>query len=92
MLDASSIGIVLEVYRPERAALTSLLEGLGPDDWGSATECPAYTVKGVVTHILGDDLSLLSRQRDQAENGLSFLIAETPGSDFRIAAARLIES
>ncbi len=83
MLDASSIGIVLEVYRPERAALTSLLEGLGPDDWGCATECPAYTVKGVVTHILGDDLSLLSRQRDQAENGLSFLIAETPGSDFR---------
>jgi hypothetical protein len=57
-------------------------------------------VKGVATHILGDDLSLLSRQRDQAENGLSLLIAELPGSDFRtlldtfndrwVAAARFL--
>ena len=86
--------------RPERSALTSLLEGLGPDEWVRTTECPAYTVKGVVTHILGDDLSLLSRQRDQAEDGLSFLIAEIPGSDFRtlldtfndrwVAAARFL--
>ena len=83
MLDASAIGTVLEVYRPERSALTSLLERLGPDEWGRSTECPAYSVKGVATHILGDDLSLLSRQRDQAENGLSFLSAEMPGSDFR---------
>jgi len=34
-------------------------------------------------HILGDDLSLLSRQRDQAENGLSLLLPELPGSDLR---------
>lgn len=100
MLDASSIGTVLEVYRPERSALTSLLEGLGPDEWERSTECPADSVKGVATHILGDDLSLLSRQRDQAENGLSFLSAEMPGSDFRtqldtfndrwVAAARFL--
>jgi uncharacterized protein (TIGR03083 family) len=75
--------MVLEVYRPERSTLTSLLEGLGPDEWERSTECPAYSVKGVATHILGDDLSLLSRQRDQAENGLSLLVPELPGSDFR---------
>ena len=80
MLDASSIGTILEVYRPERSTLTSLLEGLGPDEWGRSTECPAYSVKGVAMHILGDDLSLLSRQRDQAENGLSLLLPELPGS------------
>ncbi len=83
MLDGSSIGMILEVYRPERSTLTELLRGLGRDEWELSTECPAYSLKGVATHILGDDLSLLSRQRDQAENGLSFLIEEFPGSDFR---------
>jgi uncharacterized protein (TIGR03083 family) len=83
VLDASFIGTILEVYRPERSTLTGLLGGLGPDEWGQSTECPAYSVKGVATHILGDDLSLLSRQRDQAENGLSLLLPELPGSDVR---------
>src|ERR1039458_828756 len=92
--------MILEVYRPERSTLTSLLDGLSPDEWRRSTECPAYSVKGVATHILGDDLSLLSRQRDQAENGPSLLIAELPGSDFRtlldtfndrwVAAARFL--
>ena len=83
MLDASSIGTILEVYRPERSTLTSLLEGLGQNEWGRSTECPAYSVKGVATHILGDDLSLLSRQRDRAEQGLSLLRPELPDADFR---------
>lgn len=48
-----------------------------------STECPLYTLKGVVTHILGDDLSLLSRQRDAAENGLVPLAVEMSGADFR---------
>jgi uncharacterized protein (TIGR03083 family) len=83
MLDASSIRVVLEVYRPERSALLGLLGGLGPGDWGYPTECPEYTVKGIATHILGDDLSLLSRQRDGAEQGLSLLAPELPDADFR---------
>jgi uncharacterized protein (TIGR03083 family) len=83
VLNASSIGGILEVYRPERSTLTTLLEGLSPDEWRRPTECPEYTLKGVAAHILGDDLSLLSRQRDQAEDGLSFLTQELPGSDFR---------
>lgn len=92
--------MVLGVYRPERSNLTTLLEGLDPDEWGRPTECPTYTVKGVATHILGDDVSLLSRQRDRAENGLSILSAEMPSSDFRtllntfndrwVAAARFL--
>jgi uncharacterized protein (TIGR03083 family) len=100
VLDAASIGTILEVYRPERSTLSSLLEGLGPDQWARPTECPEYSVKGVATHILGDELSLLSRQRDKAKNGLSFLIAELPSSDFRtlldtfndrwVAAARFL--
>ena len=82
MLGASSISIVLDVYRPERAALVGLLTGLTPQEWGRPTECPAYTVQGIATHVLGDDLSLLSRQRDGAHDGVSILAQELGGSDF----------
>jgi uncharacterized protein (TIGR03083 family) len=83
MLDAASIRLVLDVYRPERAALLELLGEMDTRDWVRRTECPAYSVKGLAAHVLGDDLSLLSRQRDEAENGLSQLSAELPNADFR---------
>lgn len=83
MLDAESIDLILCELRPERSALLELLRSLGAEEWDHATECPLYSVKGVATHILGDDLSLLSRQRDAAENGLIQLAAELPGVDFR---------
>jgi uncharacterized protein (TIGR03083 family) len=83
MIDADSIAVVLDVLEPERAALIALLEGLEPDDWTRPTECPAYTIKGVATHVLGDDLSLLSRQRDGAEDGLVPLARDRPGADFQ---------
>jgi uncharacterized protein (TIGR03083 family) len=83
MLDGRTISVVLDVLRPEREALIELLRGLDPADWARPTECPAYSVKGVATHVLGDDLSLLSRQRDEAENGLVLLAKEMPGAGFR---------
>ena len=61
MLGAASIDVALRQLRPERAALLSLLEGLEPEQWSRPTECPLYSVKGVALHVLGDDLSLLSR-------------------------------
>jgi hypothetical protein len=61
---------------------------------------PCILSQGCCNALLGDDLSLLSRQRDRAENGLPFLIAELPGSAFRtlldtfndrwVAAARFL--
>jgi uncharacterized protein (TIGR03083 family) len=83
MIGADSIAVVLDVLEPERAALVALVEGLEPDDWARSTECPAYTIKGVATHLLGDDLSLLSRQRDGAENGLVQLARDRPDAEFR---------
>ncbi len=83
VLDAESIDLILRELRPERSELLELLRSLGPEGWEHATECPLYSVKGVATHILGDDLSLLSRQRDAAENGLIQLAGELPGGDFR---------
>ena len=38
--------------------------GLEPDDWQRPTPCPGWTVLGLCCHLLGDDLGLLSRQRD----------------------------
>jgi uncharacterized protein (TIGR03083 family) len=71
------------MLRPERAALLDLLTSFGPADWDRPTECPAYSIKGIATHVLGDDLSLLSRQRDAATNGLLLQAEEMPGADFR---------
>ncbi|MGQ0431010.1 MAG: maleylpyruvate isomerase family mycothiol-dependent enzyme [Microthrixaceae bacterium] len=83
MLDVDTVATVLDVLRPEREALLATLASLDAGAWAAPTECPAYSVKGVAAHILGDDLSLLSRQRDGAENGLLQVAAEMPGADFR---------
>lgn len=69
--------------RAERAAFLDVLGSLTPEEWGAPTECPAWTVKGVALHVLGDDLSLLARQRDEATNGLLLYAEQHPGLDFR---------
>jgi len=69
--------------RPERAHLLALLGELSADEWARPTECPAWTVKGVALHILGDDLSLLARQRDATPTQGLVLFAEShPGLTF----------
>lgn len=68
---------------PERAALLELLSSLGPDEWTAPTECPAWSVAGIALHVLGDDLSLLSRQRDAAVDGLTLFAESRPDLDFR---------
>lgn len=40
-------------------------------------------MKGIASHILGDDLSLLSRQRDGAIQGLEYMADDLPRADFR---------
>lgn len=77
---------VTDVLPAERRAFVELLSSLDDDDWRRPTECPAYDVQGVATHVLGDDLSLLSRQRDGAPNGLIGVLQ--PGDDFRTALDR----
>ncbi|HEY1740581.1 MAG TPA: maleylpyruvate isomerase N-terminal domain-containing protein [Acidimicrobiia bacterium] len=77
MIDATA------VLAPERATLLELLRGMSAGDWNRSTECPAWTVKGIVLHILGDDLSLLSRQRDAAPQGLLLFAEDHAGMQFR---------
>jgi uncharacterized protein (TIGR03083 family) len=68
---------------PERAALLELLRAASADDWERPTECPAWNVKGIALHILGDDLSLLTRQRDASTDSLTLFAADHPGVRFR---------
>jgi uncharacterized protein (TIGR03083 family) len=74
---------VTPMLRPERETFLALLAGLTAEQWELPTECPAYSIKGLATHVLGDDLSLLSRQRDRAVNGLLLVAEDLPGADFR---------
>lgn len=82
-IDRDTISFVLDAYLPERTRLIELLSTLDAEQWARPTECPQYSVKGIATHILGDDLSLLSRQRDGAVQGLVLVAERMPGSDFR---------
>jgi uncharacterized protein (TIGR03083 family) len=69
---------------PERAALVELLSDMSVADWERPTECPAWTVQQLVLHILGDDLSLLARQRDATpKQGLVLYAESHPGLTFR---------
>ena len=100
MISAASIDRVLVAMRAERAAFVTTLAAFDPPTWELPTECPAYSVQGVATHVLGDDLSLLSRQRDRATSGVILTAEEFPGADFRavldafndrwVAAARFL--
>lgn len=74
---------VVPWLREERAELVALLRGLDAEDWHRRTECPEWTVKGVALHVLGDDLSLLARQRDDEPNGLISLAGRSEATDFR---------
>lgn len=48
----------------ERARLSELLAGLGPADWDRPSPCPGWTVLGLCSHLVGDDLGFLARHRD----------------------------
>ena len=74
---------VVALLRPERAVLIELLATLTAEQWSTSTECPAWTVQGIALHLLGDDVSLLARQRDAATSGLLLYAYDHPGQNFR---------
>lgn len=54
----------LDLFLPMRAELVRILEDLKPSQWSRPTACTGWSVKDVAQHILGDDLGILSWQRD----------------------------
>ncbi len=55
---------VLELFAGEREALVRLLSTLSAAQWQAPTACAGWTVKDIAVHLLGDDVGLLSRERD----------------------------
>jgi uncharacterized protein (TIGR03083 family) len=55
---------VLSLMEEERTELVRLLRPLGDDDAARKTACDPWTVKDIAAHLLGDDISALSRNRD----------------------------
>jgi uncharacterized protein (TIGR03083 family) len=55
---------VLPLLEEERTELVALLRRLSPEDFAKPTACEPWTVRDVAAHLLGVDLSLLSRLRD----------------------------
>jgi uncharacterized protein (TIGR03083 family) len=53
------------------ADLLVLLSGLSEEDWRRPTVCAEWSVKDVALHLLGDDVGVLSRQRDRFSAGVS---------------------
>lgn len=69
--------IVIDLFEPTLEHLLRLLRQLSEREWGLATPCAGWTVKDVALHLLGDDIGMLSRGRDQDR---SYTLP--PGPDF----------
>jgi uncharacterized protein (TIGR03083 family) len=52
------------LFLVERARLRELLASLGAADWDRPSPCPGWTVLGLSSHLVGDDLGFLARHRD----------------------------
>jgi len=52
------------LLRLDRLRLLDLLAGLAPEEWRRDTPCPGWTVLGLVSHLVGVDLSVISSNRD----------------------------
>jgi uncharacterized protein (TIGR03083 family) len=67
--------------------LLELVDGFGPDDWAKRTDCPAWDVRDMVTHLLGfmkanadhteTDRQLALAGRAAQEQGIHWLDAQT---------------
>ena len=69
MLQKPSPILVVDRFPPLLEALVALLADLSPADWDRPTAAAGWTVKDIALHLLGDDLGLLSGQRDTFNGG-----------------------
>lgn len=57
--------IVVDLFPEVLAELLALLSELTVEDWVRPTACSSWSVKDVALHLLGDDVHILSSQRDE---------------------------
>lgn len=61
--------IVTELFPQILDELIRLLSSLSAEDWQKPTACPLWSVKDIALHLLGGDMSILSRKRDAYSTG-----------------------
>lgn len=61
MVDRSFIDQLADVW----GNVASLGRGLGPEEWKLPTECPGWSVKDQLSHLIGTESSLLGRPRPE---------------------------
>jgi len=57
--------LVADLFPELLDTLLELLQDLAPDEWELPTACAGWSVADVARHLLGDDVGLLSRRRDE---------------------------
>ncbi len=65
-----------QLFEVERERLLVMLQGLDENDWRRDTCCPGWNILDIATHIVGGDLGILARHRDQ-----HFGTEPPPGTD-----------
>ena len=63
--------IVVDLFPEILEKLLALLSDLSADDWARPTACSHWSVKDVALHLLGDDVHILSWQRDNHSSAAS---------------------
>src|SRR5215470_2961861 len=64
-MDRSVEIVVVDRFTPLRMQLLELLRGLDRDEWDRPTVARGWSVKDVAAHLVGGDIGILSRGRDQ---------------------------
>ncbi len=59
--------LVVDLFPEILNELIRLLSALSTEDWQKPTACPGWSVKDVALHLLGVEISNLSRRRDRVE-------------------------
>lgn len=57
--------LVTDLFPEDREQLLALLSSLSDAQWRAPTVCEGWSVKDVALHLLGVDIGVLSRKRDQ---------------------------
>lgn len=63
-LSVPPVEAVAPLFELERDRLLDLLQDLDEEGWQCPSLCPGWSVLDLVSHLLGNDLGLLSRRRD----------------------------
>ena len=75
--------LVSGLFAPLLEALLEVLSDLSPDEWDRPIARSSWTVKDTALHLLGDELGILSRQRD------GFSLPSEPVADWDSLVASL---